>query len=107
MTDFILVARLNLPNVLIRNKAKKTGVSASKIRAIYNRGLAAYRTSGHRKGVSPQAWAMARVNSALTGGKAAKVDRDILAKEMKNLFLLSTHYCENLKATFRVLLNEA
>ena len=62
----------------IRNKAKQTGVSASKIRAIYNRGLAAYRTSGHRKGVSPQAWAMARVNSALTGGKAAKVDRDIL-----------------------------
>ena len=62
----------------IRNKAKKTGVSASKIRAIYNRGLAAYRTSGHRKGVSPQVWAMARVNSALTGGKAAKVDRDIL-----------------------------
>ena len=45
----------------IKNKAKKTGVSASKIRAIYNRGLAAYRTSGHRKGVSPQAWAMARV----------------------------------------------
>ena len=62
----------------IRNKAKKTGVSASKIRAIYNRGLAAYRTSGHRKGVSPQAWAMARVNSALTGGKAAKVDKDTL-----------------------------
>lgn len=69
----------------IQNKAKKSGVSASKIRAIYNRGLAAYRTSGHRKGVSPQAWAMARVNSALTGGKAAKVDRDILkGKRDKN-----------------------
>jgi hypothetical protein len=69
----------------IRNKAKKSGVSASKIRKIYNRGLAAYRTSGHRKGVSPQAWAMARVNSALTGGKAAKVDSDILkGKKDKN-----------------------
>ena len=69
----------------IKNKAKKTGVSASKIRQIYNRGLAAYRTSGHRKGVSPHAWAMARVNSALTGGKAAKVDRDILkGKKDKN-----------------------
>jgi hypothetical protein len=69
----------------IKNKAKKSGVSASKIRQIYNRGLAAYRTSGHRKGVSPQAWAMARVNSALTGGKAAKVDRDILkGKKDKN-----------------------
>lgn len=69
----------------IKNKAKKSGVSASKIRQIYNRGLAAYRTSGHRKGVSPQAWAMARVNSALTGGKAAKVDKDILkGKKDKN-----------------------
>ena len=47
--------------------------------------MAAYRTSGHRKGVSPQAWAMARVNSALTGGKAAKVDKDILkGKRDKN-----------------------
>ena len=69
----------------IKNKAKKSRVSASKIRQIYNRGLAAYRTSGHRKGVSPQAWAMARVNSALTGGKAAKVDKDILkGKKDKN-----------------------
>ena len=69
----------------IRNKEKKAGVSPSKVRAIYNRGLAAYRTSGHRKGVSPQAWAMARVNSALTGGKAAKVDKDILkGKKDKN-----------------------
>lgn len=69
----------------IKNKSKKTGVSTSKIRAIYNRGLAAYRTSGHRKGVTPQAWAMARVNSALTGGKAAKVDKDILkGKKDKN-----------------------
>ena len=69
----------------IKNKAKKSGVSASKIRQIYNRGLAAYRTSGHRKGVSPQAWAMARVTSALTGGKAAKVEKDILkGKKDKN-----------------------
>ena len=69
----------------IKNKANKSAVSTSKITPIYNRGLAAYRTSGHRKGVSPQAWAMARVNSALTGGKAAKVDRDILkGKKDKN-----------------------
>ena len=76
---------MNSTATSIKNKAKKSGVSASKIRQIYNRGLAAYRTSGHRKGVSPQAWAMARVNSALTGGKAAKVDKDILkGKKDKN-----------------------
>jgi hypothetical protein len=77
----------NMGNVAkaIQNKAKKSGVSTSKIRQIYNRGLAAYRTGGHRPGVSSQAWAMARVNSALTGGKAAKVDRDILkGKKSKN-----------------------
>ena len=77
----------NMGNVskAIQNKAKKTGVSTSKIRQIYNRGLAAYRTGGHRPGVSSHAWAMARVNSALTGGKAAKVDKDILkGKKSKN-----------------------
>jgi len=31
-------------------------------------------TSGRRPGVSPQQWAMARVNSVLTGGKARSVD---------------------------------
>ena len=69
----------------LQNKAKKTGKSVSTLRKIYNRGLAAHRTSGHRTGASPQAWAMARVNSALTGGKAAKVDADILkGKKSKN-----------------------
>mgnify|MGYP003109444110 FL=1 len=69
----------------LQNKAKKTGKSVSTLRKIYNRGLAAHRTSGHRTGASPHAWAMARVNSATTGGKAAKVDSDILkGKKSKN-----------------------
>ena len=58
----------------LQNKAKKTGKSVSTLRKIYNRGLAAHRTSGHRTGASPHAWAMARVNSATTGGKAALID---------------------------------
>ena len=69
----------------LQNKAKKTGKSVSTLRKIYNRGLAAHRTSGHQTGASPHAWAMARVNSATTGGKAAKVDADILkGKKSKN-----------------------
>ena len=67
----------------LQNKAKKTGKSVSTLRKIYNRGLAAHRTSGHRTGASPHAWAMARVNSATTGGKAAKVDAHIFGKGKK------------------------
>ena len=65
------------------NKAKKAGVSTSKVRAIYNRGLAAYRTSGHRKGVSPQAWAMARVNSANPSKSWAVVKKSKAKKKKK------------------------
>lgn len=58
--------------------AKKYGSTPAKVRKIYARGLAAHASSGSRPGVSAHAWASARVKSALTGGKAAKVDRDII-----------------------------
>jgi len=57
----------------LKNKAEKTGAPMSALRAIYNKGLAAWRT-GHRPGASQHAWAMARVNSVLAGGPARKVD---------------------------------
>jgi len=57
----------------LKNKAKKSGAPVSALRAIYNKGLAAWRT-GHRPGASQHAWAMARVNSVLAGGPARKVD---------------------------------
>lgn len=57
----------------LKNKAEKTGAPVSALRAIYNKGLAAWRT-GHRPGASAHQWAMARVNSVLTGGPARKVD---------------------------------
>jgi len=58
--------------------AKKYGSTPSKVKRIYARGLAAYASSGSRPGVSSHQWASARVKSALTGGKAAKVDADII-----------------------------
>ena len=58
--------------------AKKYGSTPSKVKRIYARGLAAHASSGSRPGVPPHAWAAARVKSALTGGKAAKVDADII-----------------------------
>lgn len=57
----------------LKNKAEKTGAPVGALRAIYNKGLAAWRT-GHRPGASAHQWAMARVNSVLTGGPARKVD---------------------------------
>lgn len=57
----------------LKNKAEKTGAPLSALRAIYNKGLAAWRT-GHRPGVSQHQWAMGRVNSVLAGGPARKVD---------------------------------
>ena len=57
----------------LKNKAEKSGAPMSALRAIYNKGLAAWRT-GHRPGASQHAWAMARVNSVLAGGPARKVD---------------------------------
>ena len=57
-----------------RKKGKK--VTAGQLARVYKRGLAAYKT-GH-PGASQHQWAMARLNSVLTGGKAATVDKDIM-----------------------------
>ena len=48
---------------------------------VYRKGLGAFNTGGSRTGASPEAWAMARVNSVLTGGKARQVD----AKQWKTI----------------------
>ena len=63
--------------------AKKYNTTPAKVRKVYARGLAAHTSSGSRKGVSAHAWAAARVRSAFTGGKAAKVDRDIIKGKRK------------------------
>ena len=47
---------------------------------ILAKGRAAYASSGSRPNTSPEAWARARLASALTGGPAAKVDRKELGK---------------------------
>ena len=57
----------------LKNKAKKANAPLGALTQVYNKGLAAWRT-GHRPGASQHAWAMGRVNSFLTGGKARKVD---------------------------------
>jgi hypothetical protein len=62
----------------LKNKSEKSGVGMRTLRAIYNRGLAAWRKS-HRPGTNAPQWAMARVNSVLSGGPARKSDKDLWA----------------------------
>ena len=58
--------------------AKKYRTTPDKVRRVYAKGLAAHASSGSRPGVPAHAWAAARVRSAFTGGKAAKVDAAII-----------------------------
>jgi len=54
--------------------AEKYNAPLSALRKIYNKGLAAWASSGHRAGASQHGWARARVMSVLKGGKARQVD---------------------------------
>lgn len=68
----------------LTNKAKDTGVSKSIIKSVYAKGLAAWKR-GHRPGTSQHQWAMARVNSFLTGkGGARKADAALWKRAKKS-----------------------
>jgi hypothetical protein len=58
-----------------RVKREFPGVDVEKI---LSKGRAAYASSGSRPNTSVEGWANARLASALTGGKAAQVDKDLL-----------------------------
>ena len=56
-------------------------IKLSNIKKIYKKGIGAYATnpkSVRPTVTSPQQWAYARVYSAVMGGKAAKIDKDLL-----------------------------
>jgi hypothetical protein len=58
--------------------ARKTRCSVSALRKILNKGRGAFYSSGSRPNQTAESWARARLASALTHGKAAQVDRNIL-----------------------------
>ena len=60
--------------------AKKTKCSKASLQKIINKGEGAYYSSGSRPNQTAQSWGVARLASALTSGKAAIVDYDILEK---------------------------
>ena len=48
----------------LKKKAEKRGLTPSSVYAEFRKGLAAWASSGSRKGMTQHQWAMARVNSA-------------------------------------------
>ena len=77
-----MYGEVNEANKGLKNKAEKSGVSYSILKKVYDRGLAAYK-GGHRPGTTAPQWAMARVNSFLTGGGARKSDADLWKQTKK------------------------
>ena len=68
-------------NAKLKSKAEKSKFTQGQLRKVYNKGLAAYASSGSRKGMTSHQWAMARVNSFLRGGPARKVDMPMFRKK--------------------------
>jgi len=69
----------------LKKKSEKSGIAYSILKAVYNRGMAAWQ-SGHRPGTTPQQWAFARVNSFITKGSGTwgDADKDLASKVNKN-----------------------
>lgn len=74
-TDFLTLVETLVSEILeeelsaktkatLNKKAKKRGLTSGSVEAEYKKGLAAWASSGSRKGMSQHQWAMARVNAA-------------------------------------------
>jgi len=66
----------------LKKKAEKRGLTPGSVYAEYKRGLAAWATSGSRKGMTQHQWAHARVNSA-TPSKDWAIVKKSKAKKKK------------------------
>ena len=63
--------------------SKATGCSIKGLDLIIKKGMGAYYSSGSRPNQTAHSWGVARLASALTGGKSAKVDKHELMKHCK------------------------
>lgn len=68
---------------IVPNKelASATGCSLSGLKQIVRKGEGAYYSSGSRPNQTARSWGLARLASAITSGKSAAVDYNILEKE--------------------------
>jgi hypothetical protein len=67
----------------LEERSKVTGVPVKFLKTVYNRGMAAWRT-GHRPGMSQEAWSYPRTSSFLLCGKTYyTADADLVRKAKK------------------------
>lgn len=66
----------------LKDKADKANMPLGALTSVYRKGLGAWLT-GHKQGMPQHAWAMARVNSFIRGGKTRKVDKSEWEKVQK------------------------
>uniref|UniRef100_A0A6C0JKS5 DUF5824 domain-containing protein n=1 Tax=viral metagenome TaxID=1070528 RepID=A0A6C0JKS5_9ZZZZ len=94
-SDHISNARkiYNIKNIApTKELAAKTGCKIEALKQIVKKGEGAYFSSGSRPNQTPQSWGLARLASALTGGKSAAVDYKIIEKgcnHKKRAFILA------------------
>lgn len=72
--------------------SEKTGCSIEALRKIVKKGEGAYFSSGSRPNQTAQSWGLARLASAITAGKSAAVDYNILEEgcnHNKKAFILA------------------
>ena len=67
----------------LKKKAEKRGLTPSSVYAEFRKGLAAWASSGSRKGMSQHQWAHARVNSATPSKPWAVVKKSKKKKKKK------------------------
>jgi hypothetical protein len=66
----------------LKKKSDKTGFPQGILSSVWKRGYAAWK-KGHIPGTNPHQWAMARVNSFVTGGKTTKMHDKKLYQQAK------------------------
>jgi hypothetical protein len=91
----------NLKKVLPNKElSMKSGCSINSLEKIVNKGRGAYFSSGSRPNQTAESWGIARLASALTGGKSSIVDYNILydgCKKNSKALKMATQTCKKEK----------
>ena len=69
-------ANESLDEASFEDKAKASGISVGTLKKVYQRGVAAWRTGGHRPGTTPSQWGHARVNAFIKKKKQGGLNHD-------------------------------
>lgn len=75
VVELVLEALSAKTKATLRKKAEERGFTPGSVEAEYKKGLAAWATSGSRRGMTQHQWAMARVNAATPSKSWATVKK--------------------------------